>query len=482
MLFNSFEFLLFFPIILIGFYAIPHKYRWLWLLLGSYYFYMAHEFELVILLFISTCVDYFCGLRMPTASKKNKIFYLLLSIFVNLGILFSFKYLSFFTSSIQGLLGFFGIVISETENLGSYNFNQILIPVGISFYTFQTLSYTIDIYRGKIEPEKHFGVFALYVSFFPQLVAGPIERASRLIPQLKKKVDINLSNIKKGLIMMAWGFFLKVVVADRLGVYADAAFSDPEYSHGLPLFIGALFFAGQIYYDFSAYTSIAIGAAKTMGVDLMQNFNRPFFATSITDLWKRWHISLVEWLRDYLFIPLGGSKGSKLKTIRNVFILFFAVGLWHGASWTFIVWGLLNGAILILENITSSLRMRVFKLLQLKQGAINFLARLFGVSYLLMTLIFFRSPSINHAILYIKQMFNITGLHVNILNNYFELVLCFILIVLVQTIHYFKGNDKVYELVTQRPKYIRYTMYTAYAFIIVLFAINRQNTFIYFQF
>ncbi|MCF7560789.1 MBOAT family protein [Sabulilitoribacter multivorans] len=482
MLFNSFEFLLFFPIVIFGFYLLPHKYRWLWLLLGSYYFYLAHELELVILLFISTCVDYFCGLKIPSASKAHKKLYLLISIFVNLGILFAFKYLSFFTTSLQGVFAFFGVDIPKSENLGSYSFDQILIPVGISFYTFQTLSYTIDIYRGKIKPEKHFGVFALYVSFFPQLVAGPIERASRLIPQLKKKVNINISNIKKGLIMMAWGFFLKVVIADRIGIYVDAAFIDPERNHGLPLYIAALFFAGQIYYDFSAYTSIAIGAAKIMGVDLIQNFDRPFFATTVASFWKRWHISLMDWLKDYLFIPLGGSKGSKLKTVRNVFILFVAVGLWHGANWTFIIWGALNAVILILEFVTTPLRRRVFKSLRLNQQTINLLARIFGVNFLLITLIFFRSASTADAFSYIKQMFNITGLHVNILNNYFELALCLILIITVQTIHYFKGNDKIYELVTNRPKYIRYSMYTAYIFIIVLFAINRQNTFIYFQF
>lgn len=482
MLFNSFEFLLFFPLMLIGFYALPHKYRWLWLLVGSYYFYLAHELELVILLFISTCIDYFCGLKIPLASKRAKKGYLLLSIFVNLGILFAFKYLSFFTASMQGLFDFFGLTITETKNLGAYHFNQILIPIGISFYTFQTLSYTIDIYRGKIEPEKHFGIFALYVSFFPQLVAGPIERASRLIPQLKQNVSINLSNIKKGLIMMAWGFFLKVVVADRLGIYVDTAFEDPEYCHGLPLFIASFFFAGQIYYDFSAYTAIAIGAAKTMGVDLMHNFNKPYFATSAADFWKRWHISLMDWLRDYLFIPLGGSKGSKIKTFRNVLILFMAVGLWHGANYTFLVWGVLNALLLIIETSTYALRKQLFIFLRLPQKVIDLLGWATLMTCLTIPLIFFRASSTEAAILYFKNMFYITGLHVNILGNYFELALCFMLIVMVQTVHYIKGNDKIYELVTKRPNYVRYGMYGAYILVMVLFAINRQNTFIYFQF
>ena len=481
MLFNSFEFLLFFPIMIIGFYVLPHKYRWLWLLLGSYFFYMVHEPELLILLLISTIVDYFCALRMVHVNQSMKRLYLYTSIVVNIGILFVFKYLSFFTTSIEGLFSFFNLNINN-EQAGSYHFNQILLPVGISFYTFQTLSYTIDVYRGKIMPEKHFGVFALYVSFFPQLVAGPIERASRLIPQLKKEIRIHLPNLKKGLIMIAWGFFLKVVVADRLGVYVDAAFEDPEFNHGLPLFIGSFFFAFQIYYDFSAYTSIAIGTAKTMGFDLIQNFNKPYFATSISEFWKRWHISLMDWLKDYIFIPLGGSRGSKLKVIRNVLILFFIVGLWHGANWTFIIWGILNALLLILELSTNGIRKQIFKSLKIPKSIINLLGWCTLAVCLSIPLIFFRSPSASDAILYFKNMINITGLHVNILNNYFELILSFIFIIGVQTIHYFKGNDKIYEMVTNKSTPIRWSIYLSYILIIVLFAINRQNTFIYFQF
>ncbi len=481
MLFNSFEFLLFFPIMIIGFYVLPHKNRWLWLLLGSYFFYMIHEPELLILLLTSTIVDYFCALKMVHANSLMRRLYLFTSIVVNIGILFVFKYLSFFTTSIESLFSFFNLSINR-EQVGGYNFKQILLPVGISFYTFQTLSYSIDVYRGKILPEKHFGVFALYVSFFPQLVAGPIERASRLIPQLKKEISIHLPNLKKGLIMIAWGFFLKVVVADRLGVYVDAAFEDPEFNHGIPLFIGSFFFAFQIYYDFSAYTSIAIGTAKTMGFDLVQNFNKPYFATSISEFWKRWHISLMEWLKDYVFIPLGGSRGSKLKVVRNVLILFFIVGLWHGANWTFVIWGVLNAILLILEFSTNSIRKRIFKALKFPKTLIRILGWCALVICLSIPLIFFRSPSATDAILYFKSMINITGLHINILNNYFELILSFVFIIGVQTIHYFKGNDKIHELVTNKSKPLRWSIYMSYIVIIVLFAINRQNTFIYFQF
>ncbi len=480
MLFNSFEFLLFFPIMIIGFYTLPHKNRWLWLLLGSYFFYMVHEPSLVLLLIISTTVDYFCALKMPSVSNKRKKHLLYVSVFTNIGILFLFKYLFFFTSSIEGILKFFGLNIIDTGHAGSYNFNQILLPVGISFYTFQTLSYTIDVYRGKILPEKHFGVFALYVSFFPQLVAGPIERASRLIPQLKQKIEINIPNIKKGLILIAWGLFLKVVVADRLGVYVDAAFENPESPHSLALVLGFLFFSFQIYYDFSAYVSIAIGTAKTMGYDLMANFNRPIFSTSTAQFWQRWHISLSHWLRDYLYAPL--VKKYKLSRVTAVLIVFFVNGLWHGANWTFIVWSLLNALLLIIEIGTLKIRRKIINILKLPKWLVSFCGWFIVIGYLFSSLIFFRSPSINDALVYYKHMFNIGSMHINIINNYFELCLSILLILIVQTIHYYKGNSKVYELVTERPPYVRYCMYFMYIIIIVLFAINRQNTFIYFQF
>ncbi|XCF06863.1 MBOAT family O-acyltransferase [Tamlana crocina] len=482
MLFNSFEFLVFLPIIVIGFYLINHKFRWMWLLAGSYFFYSFHEPELLILLLISTVTDYLCGLKMVGASQKLKKICLAISLVINIGMLFIFKYLAFFSNSVYELLAFFGVEITPSENLGSYTFSNIMLPVGISFYTFQTLSYTIDIYRGNIKPEKHFGIFALYVAFFPQLVAGPIERASRLIPQLKENVKVNLLNIKKGLILIAWGLLLKVVVADRLGVYVDKAFANPDSPHSLALILGAFFFVFQIYFDFSAYTSIAIGTAQTIGVKLMQNFNRPIFSVNISEFWRRWHISLMQWLRDYLYKPLGASKGTKAKTIRNLFILFIIVGLWHGASWTFVAWGFLNAVLMVTEYSTTSFRKKTFKTLKMGKKTTNFLGWITILCYSMLSLVFFRSPSFKDALTYINHMFQLNSLHINILHNYFELILSFILIIIVQTIHYYKGNAKIYDLVIGKPKHIRWLFYIAYIFIVTLFAINRQNTFIYFQF
>ncbi|AWX45789.1 putative alginate O-acetylase AlgI [Flagellimonas maritima] len=480
MLFNSFNFLLFFPIVVLGFYLVPHKLRWLWLLAASYYFYMAHEPVLILLLIVSTLVDYYCGLKMYKAKPKTKKLFLALSTGVNIGILFVFKYLYFFTSSIQDFLSFFGASTVQEEPLNSYNFGQLLLPIGISFYTFQTLSYSIEVYRGNFRPEKHLGKFALYVSFFPQLVAGPIERASHLLPQLVRKVSIDLPNIKKGLILMAWGFFLKVVVADRLGIYVDEAFIDPESPHGVSLILGSIFFCFQIYYDFSAYTSIAIGAARVMGYDLVQNFNRPFFATSASQFWKRWHISFMRWLRDYLYRPL--VRNFKLNRFSAVIIVFFINGLWHGANWTFVIWSLLNALLLVLEVATNRFRTKLFRKLKIPKRIIALTGWSVMAAYLTISLIFFRSPSIAHALAYIRSMFYFKSLHFNILGNYLELFLCFLFILIVQTIHYFKGNNRVYELVTNQSRPMRWGLYIGYIMVIVLFSINRQNTFIYFQF
>ncbi|WP_250149287.1 MBOAT family protein [Flagellimonas sp. 389] len=405
-----------------------------------------------------------------------------LSILVNIGLLFTFKYLSFFTSSISQIFNYFGLAPDHGMNAGSYSVSDLILPIGISFYTFQTLSYSIDVYRGTIVPEKHLGRFALFVAFFPQLVAGPIERAGRLLPQFKERIIANPESIKKGLILIAWGFFLKVVVADRLGVYVDGAHSDPELYHGLPLLISTFFFPLQLYYDFSAYTAIAIGVAHTMGYNLMHNFNKPLFATSSASFWNRWHISFMLWLKDYLYKPMGGYIVKKPILIRNVLIIFFIVGLWHGANWTFVIWGLLSAFLLIVEAATSRIRRKVFSRLGIAKGIVNVGGWIITMSYLMFSLVFFRSPSIEHALLYLENMFLITNLHINILGNYFELGLCFLLILSVQWVHFIKGNNRIHEFVINKPLLKRWTLYTSYIIIIVLFAINRQHTFIYFQF
>lgn len=482
MLFNSFDFLFFFPIVVIIYYLLINKYRTGWLLIASYFFYFYWEPSLVLLLFSSTIIDYYCGIKIHDSKRKKlKKRYLNLSIFINLGLLFFFKYLGFFTETSSYILNFFGI---ETVNLNAsqnYNIKNILLPVGISFYTFQTMSYSIDIYRNKIKPEKDFLKYALYVSFFPQLVAGPIERASKLIPQFYKKVEINIPEIKKGIIMMAWGFFLKLVVADRLGVYVDHVFSNLENYSGLPLILTGYFFTFQIYYDFSAYTIIAIGAAKIIGINLMHNFNKPIFAPTMTDLWKRWHISLILWLRDYIYFPLIKKR---IKRHWAVLIIFFANGLWHGANWTFVVWGLLNGIFLIFEYSTSKFRNNFIRKMNIPsiKPLFRFSWWLIWFNYAVMTLIFFRSPTFETVKIYLNKILVFNNFNVNILGNRNEFILSILLIIIVQTIHYFKGNNKIYELITNRTRLVRWIIYILFIVIIVLFSVNRQNNFIYFQF
>ncbi|WP_224483749.1 MBOAT family O-acyltransferase [Robertkochia aurantiaca] len=483
MLFNSFDFLFFFPLVALVFYLLPHFIRWAWLLLASYFFYMWLEPSLIILLMASTCLDYFCALKMEQINQlKRRKFYLWLSIGGNLGMLFFFKYFIFFTESSRAILAFFGIDWLPEMSNETYSFNKILLPIGISFYTFQTLSYSIDVYRREIKPIRHFGKYALYVAFFPQLVAGPIERAHRLIPQFYKKIKLDIRSIKIGITMMAWGFFLKLVVADRLGVYVDEVFYDPSRHRGLPLFIGSLFFSFQIYFDFSAYCTIAVGAARVLGYDLMQNFNKPIFMKSFGDFWRRWHISLMLWLRDYLYIPLIRKFGTT--KAMAAMIVFVCNGLWHGANWTFVVWGAICGLFMLLEASTKNLRHRLLQYFGISRKSLGLRLVTWAAVFLSLStsLIFFRSPDIGTAAIYLRRMVSLSSTYVNVTQDYLELALCFFLIIVVQTIHYFKGNDKVYELVTFRPVQVRWGIYLTFILVIVLFSVNRQNNFIYFQF
>ena len=297
--------------------------------------------EYIFLILFSTIVDYYCGLKMEGAQNRTyKKLFLTLSLFTNLSVLFAFKYLNFFSDSIRYILNEFNIFY----NIPYFN---VLLPVGISFYTFQTLSYTIDVYRGQKKAEKHLGVFALYVSFFPQLVAGPIERSTRLLPQLKKENSFDYLRFKNGLLLMLWGFFKKIVIADRLAVLVNTVYNNPIDYQGITLIIATIFFAFQIYCDFSAYSDIAIGASKIMGYDLMKNFNRPYFSKSIAEFWRRWHISLGSWFRDYLYFFLGGNKKGQLIWYKNLMLVFLISGLWHGANWTFVIWGFLHGFYMI---------------------------------------------------------------------------------------------------------------------------------------
>ncbi len=348
----SFEYLVFFVVVVAIYFALPHRVRWAYLLAASYFFYMWMDPKYAVFILTTTVIVYVTAIAMHGRTPRIKKMCVALSAASNLGILFVFKYYNFFNAGIKEMLSAAGLNYSVPAL-------NLLLPVGISFYTFQALGYTIDVYRGTREPERHFGVFALFVSFFPVLLSGPIERSTTLMPQLWKKVDFNYDRVTDGLKLMAWGFFQKLVIADRLAVYVNLVYNDPQKIHGLPLLLATYFFAVQIYCDFSGYTDIAIGTAQVMGYDLIPNFRRPFYAPSIAELWRRWHMSLISWLRDYLYIPLGGNRVHRWRLYFNIMIVFTMSGLWHGAQWTLVAWGALNGVLIVLGRVTLKLRDRI---------------------------------------------------------------------------------------------------------------------------
>ena len=344
MLFNTLEFALFLPVVIILYYAIPHKFRWILLLAASYYFYMSWRVEYIFLIIISTLIDYFSGRLMEKRpSRRSRLPFLILSLCTNLGLLFFFKYYNFWVGNLNVLFDNFRI----NEEIPLMNF---LLPVGISFYTFQTLSYSIDVYYGRQKAEKHLGYFALYVSFFPQLVAGPIERYSRLAPQFRTRQLFNYDNLANGLRLILYGLFIKMVIADNLAGIVDQIYNAPEQYSTIDLLTGLFCYSFQIYSDFYGYSVIAIGSALIMGVRIMDNFKTPYLAVNIAEFWQRWHISLSTWFRDYLYFPLGGNRVKIMRWVLNILVVFVISGLWHGANWTFITWGALFGLIYLLEK------------------------------------------------------------------------------------------------------------------------------------
>ncbi len=337
MIFNSFEFLLFYPIVLVLYFLLPKKYRWTMLLAASAFFYLYWSVKLIFLILFTIAISYTAAILIETykdnlAIKRTCLVVTLVACF---GVLFFFKYFNFLADSVVSVANLFG------AGWDDFSLNLIL-PVGISFYTFQTLSFVIDVYRGTVKAERHFGYYALYVTFFPQLVAGPIERPENLIPQLHAEHPFSWDNVIPGLRKMFIGFFKKVVVADIIATYVNAVYNSPDTARGLSVLIATVLFAVQIYCDFSGYTDIAIGCAEIMGIKLMQNFNRPYISTSIKEFWKRWHISLSSWFQDYLYFPLGGSRCSRPRHLFNLAVVFLVSGLWHGAAWTFVIWGALH--------------------------------------------------------------------------------------------------------------------------------------------
>lgn len=476
MLFNSGQFLIFLPVVIVLYFLFPQRLRWVFLLAASYFFYMAWRVEYIVLILASTIADYFIAQEIAKRRerKDNKVAKRLLwgSIFINLGILFSFKYLNFFTESVSQLAEFAGVGFSPPVL-------DVLLPVGISFYTFQTMSYTIDVYNGKVKPEKHFGIFALFVSFWPQLVAGPIERSSRLLPQFRKEMQFDMQRVVWGMNRMAYGFFKKVVVADRLAIYVNEVYDSPEEFSTIPLIIASIFFAFQIYCDFSGYTDIALGAAAIMGYTLVNNFDRPYLSRSIGEFWRRWHVSLSTWFKDYVYIPLGGNQVVRWRWYYNLFITFLVSGLWHGADWTFVVWGALHGGYMVWERLSEKPRHSLYQSLSLKK--VNWLMR---VGQVLVTFglvvvgwIFFRAENMADALQVFKGIFALDlSLNTSMLMAYqgfYNFGLSFLAIGLL-ALSYFLPKD-----LKLRQSLVFILMIT---FLILLFGKGGEASFIYFQF
>jgi alginate O-acetyltransferase complex protein AlgI len=352
MLFNSFTFLIFFPVVVTIYFVLPHRFRWGWLLAASCYFYMAFIPIYILILFFTIAVDYAAGILIENAEGARRRLFLTMSIVANVGVLAIFKYFNFLNANARAIAE----VFHWPYGLPALN---IILPIGLSFHTFQAMSYTIEVYRGRHNAERNPGIFALYVMFFPQLVAGPIERPQNLLHQFYERHEFDYDRVADGLRRMGWGLFMKMVIADRLADYVNPVYNSPYAYEGLTLIVATIFFALQIYCDFAGYSHIAIGAAEVMGFRLMRNFNRPYLSRSISEFWSRWHISLSTWFRDYLYIALGGNRVPRPRWYFNLFVTFLLSGLWHGANWTFVVWGALNGFYLISSVVTQNLRDRV---------------------------------------------------------------------------------------------------------------------------
>jgi len=406
MLFNSLSFAIFLPIVFILYWVIGSsrlRAQNVLLIVSSYYFYACWDWRFLFLLVFSTLLDFYSGVKIAKAnSQHSKKLWLLISIVINLGILGVFKYYNFFSSSFADALSLLGVKV----NMSSL---EIILPVGISFYTFHGLSYVIDIYYNKIDYEKDFINYSLFVSFFPLLVAGPIERATHLLPQIVKKREFNYAMAVDGLRQILWGLFKKIVIADNCAEFANVIFNNSSQYSGSTLFLGALFFTFQIYGDFSGYTDIALGTARLFGIELLRNFAYPYFSRDIAEFWRRWHISLSSWFRDYLYIPLGGSKYGKRKAVRNTFIIFLVSGFWHGANWTFIFWGLLN-ALFIIPSILRNKNRTNLEIVA-KDKLLPTINEAFSIIYtFIITVflwIFFRSESIGMAFSFIKGIISL---------------------------------------------------------------------------
>jgi alginate O-acetyltransferase complex protein AlgI len=489
MLFNSYQYLIFFSIVTGLYFLFPHVLRNSWLLCASYFFYMSWEPRYALLILGSTVVAYSIAILLATVqSPRKRLLLLLISVVSNLGALLIFKYFGFLVRSIE----ISGMLLGQTLHLPVLD---LLLPVGISFYTFQTLSYTIDVYLKKIECERKFINFALYASFFPQLLAGPISRAENLLPQFRENHIFDSARVADGLKLICWGLFKKMVIADRLALAVNAVYNHPNGTEGPAIVLATFLYSYQIYCDFSGYSDIAIGSANVLGFNLVNNFDRPYLSSSIGEFWRRWHISLSTWFRDYVYIPLGGGRCKRSRVIINLLIVFFLSGLWHGADFTFIVWGLVHASYLILERTLKPIVEKICDVLILRrfQVVICGIRVIWVWGWVSFAWLFFRANSITDAYLMVKAIptgwsglvFSSAGLetvldHLQLSVKSFLVIL--ILLIILETISYFERKTFCRKLFSEQPIWLRWPVYITLVLAILNLSIIEEIPFIYFQF
>jgi alginate O-acetyltransferase complex protein AlgI len=481
MLFNSFQFLIFFPLVTLIYFLLPHRFRWLHLLLASCIFYMAFIPVYILILFVTILIDYFAGIMIAQTEGMKRKVYLTMSIVANVSVLAVFKYFNFFIDNWNDLM----LAVNVVHNPMPYI--NIILPIGLSFHTFQAMSYTIEVYRKNIEPERHLGYYSLYVMFYPQLVAGPIERPQNVLPQLHAYHAYNHEKMISGLRLMLWGLFKKVVIADRLGIMTNEVYNHPSQYAGFTYIVATIFFGIQIYCDFSGYSDIAIGSARTMGINLMTNFKRPYFAFSIVEFWRRWHISLSSWFRDYLYVPLGGNRLGAWRRNLNLFFVFLVSGFWHGANWNFVIWGALHGLYTIIANNT--------------KRYIPFLSRV-NVVNIAMTFalvnfawIFFRAATFDTAVHIVTNLFSslhsnyfalanvdLNGNEVYLGQSYWKFYLSVLLIPFLFLCDWMIQEGYVQWFLTTERTVLRWSVYYVLILAILIFGVFDTDSFIYFQF
>jgi D-alanyl-lipoteichoic acid acyltransferase DltB (MBOAT superfamily) len=494
MLFNSFEFLIFFIVVTGLYFLLPYKLRWLMLLIASCTFYMFFVPIYILILFATIVIDYFAGIYIENTEGKKRKFLLVLSLISNIGILVFFKYFNFFIDNFNTIFH----ALNWNYNLSLL---KIILPIGLSFHTFQAMSYTIEVYRGNQKAEKHFGIYALYVMYYPQLVAGPIERPQNLLYQFHTRHKFDAYLFNNGLKQMLIGLFKKMVIADNLAPYVNQVYDNPHNFEPITIFVATVFFAFQIYCDFSGYSDIAIGASRIMGIELMQNFKAPYRATSVSDFWSRWHMSLSTWFKDYLYIPLGGNRVTFVRLCFNLFMVFIISGFWHGASWTFIIWGALHGLYTVFEIIIKKYGFKN----EMSNPKFNFLViglKRIVVFYLVcFAWIFFRAENVSKAIFIAKQyllaipsyIFNLTqkgylwleplifkkDIHLNLI-DFLLLGSALIILFFINKIEY---KTKFINYLDNKPVFLKWGFYQLILLIFFVFAaFHSKQEFIYFQF